>query len=138
MWRFEIHPDLFINLNNIVHIKIKNIHFRRVMHNSGIGWIKNYNKEVNCNPENLFELRYYIMANKLKSIVIDCYGLYSLSLIDIFPDEDFCLYKDLPINQLVVLIESCYGEKHIISIINFLLLYFFGVYNYIFFNVIFI
>lgn len=106
----EIHSDAFINLNNVFSIRIFSRYFRRLMHNSGIEWIKNYNKDVNCNLENSAELHYQM--NKIKFIELHCFVLYSLTLIEIFPDEDFCLYKDFPINQLVVIMDMCYGEEH--------------------------
>ena len=100
----KIQPDLFIWLNKVHYIEIKNEIIRRLMHNSGIEWIKNMNKDVNCNFENLDEY----CNRDVRYISFGCIKHPdSPSLIDMFPDEDFCLYKDFPVNQLVTIFENC-------------------------------
>ena len=102
----QIHPDLFIWLNRVYFIGFKNEFMRSLMHNSGIEWIRNINKYINCSLENSNEVRYYISG--IKYIFLECFNNpISPPLIDVFPEEDFCLYKDFPVNQLVLIIERC-------------------------------
>ena len=101
-----IHPDVFIRLTKVEYIELSNNYLRSLMHNSGIEWIKNFNKDVDCDLENSTELETNI--NKLKFINLECFDTPdSPPLTDIFPDEDFCLYKDFPVNQLVTCFEWC-------------------------------
>ena len=101
-----IQPDVFIRLTEVKYIELSNIYLRSLMHNSGMEWIKNINKDVDCDLENSTELEKNI--SKLKSIKLQCFDIGdSPLLVDIFPDEDFCLYKDFPVNQLVTCFEWC-------------------------------
>ena len=100
----KIQPDLFITLNRVEHIFVNNIYFRSLMHRNGIEWIKNYNKDVTYDIENLTWQSFY----DIKYIVFGCFNrLESPPLKKIFPEEDFCLYKDFPVNKLVLIIEYC-------------------------------
>ena len=106
----KIQTDLFIWLNNVYFIELKNAIIRSLMHKNGIEWIRNINKNINCNLENPDELKNHY--NNVKYIYFDCLkSAVSPPLVDIFPDEDFCLYKDVPVNQLVVFYENCPFKK---------------------------
>ena len=103
----KIHPDLFMWLNKVNLIQLKNEIIRSLMHNGGIEWIRNINKEAYCNLENSSE----VDLSRIKYIFVECFNnLNSPPLIEVFPDEDFCLYKDFPVNQLVVIFEFCLSE----------------------------
>ena len=49
--------------------------------------------------------------NKTRLIYIDCIKndihIAFVKLSDVLPDEDFCLYRDFPFHQMVVLMEDC-------------------------------
>ena len=80
------------------------------MHENGIEWIKNYNKDINYDLDNFSNQSIDYLTDNIKYIDHNCFksnGLYSPPLTDIFPDEDFCLYKDFPINQLIAVFENC-------------------------------
>ena len=112
----KIHPDLFIWLNKVYIIWLKNDFIRTLMHNSGIEWIRNINEEFTCNLDNSTEVSDYI--GRIKYILLECFNNpNSPPIIDVFPDEDFCLYKDFPVNQLVVILEYC-TYKHQSGILN--------------------
>ena len=102
----KIHPYLFLELYKVAQIHLQNVYLRSLMHNSGIEWIKNINKNISCNLENLDQSIEYMRL--LKFIILECFNNPgSPPLVDIFPDEDFCLYNEYPINQMVVISESC-------------------------------
>ena len=99
----KINPDLFLILNNVAQIFLPLEYLRSVIHTNGIEWIKNINKNISCDLENISQLNESILSDKVKYIFHDLEKRYwSSSLRDAFPDEDFCLYKDFPINQLVI------------------------------------
>lgn len=103
----SIHPDLFNRLNLLRVLELNNEYFRSIMHNQGIEWIKSINKGLHVNFSNINNSIENI--TKTKYIALNCnseYGL-SISLLDLFPEEDFCLYKEFPFNQLVYIIETC-------------------------------
>ena len=98
-----IHQDLFLIFKNLSNILLKLEYTRSLMHKNGIEWIKNINKDVNCDLNNITQISEYVNNKSLKFIYHDAeYSPSSSHLREVFPDEDFCLYKDFPINQLVV------------------------------------
>ena len=101
----KIDENLFHILKNVTHILIKLDYMRSLMHKNGIEWIRNINKDVNCDLNNSSQIREYSHQKRLKFIQHELeIKSKSLPLRVVFPDEDFCLYKDFPINQLVVMI----------------------------------
>ena len=98
----KINPDLFVKLNVISDIIFNKVFLKSLMHDSGIDWIKNINKDVHCDLDSSNQLKQFL--SNAKRIYFDC--VFSPSF-DTFPNEDFCLYKDFPINQLVVIMENC-------------------------------
>ena len=104
----KIHPDLFFKLNEISDIYIYTQYLKSILHDSGIDWIKNINKDVYCDLENSEQLKQLLSQGKRKRIYFDCN--YNPSFYA-FPNEDFCLYKDFPINQLVVILEYCNEDE---------------------------
>jgi hypothetical protein len=106
----KIQSDLFIKIKSITIIKLDNLYLRSLIHENGIEWIKNYNKDVNYDLDNFTNQSIDYLANNMKYIDHNCFksnDMYTPPLTDIFPDEDFCLYKDFPINQLIVVFENC-------------------------------
>ena len=103
----KIHPDLFTILSDVSNIYLKLEYLRSFMHSNGIEWIKSMNKNIRCDLTNRSQILEYMGTNKIKLIHHDC-GNNAISppLIDVFPDEDFCLYKDFPIDQLVIIYKT--------------------------------
>ena len=97
----KIDPDLFHILDNVTAIFMTLEYIRSVMHTNGIEWIRGINKNKNFNLSNISS-QVNELFTKVKFICHDAEDrAISPSLRDVFPDEDFCLYKDFPINQLV-------------------------------------
>ena len=103
----RIHPDLFHVLDNVTDIFLPLEYLRSIMHKNGIQWIKNINKDINCDLNNISQVFNYALSNKIKFIKHDLDNRPLSPIIrDVFPDEDFCLYKDFPINQLVFMMRT--------------------------------
>ena len=79
-------------------------HFRDMVHKNGIKWMGYFNANLSVNLRSFRELQNYY--DYRKKVLIYCTS-YSpeIRLSKVFPDEDFCLYKDFPFNQLVILSE---------------------------------
>ena len=102
-----IHPNLFHVLNNVTDINLVLENMRSMMHKNGIEWIKSINKDINCDLTNRSEVLLYAQLNKVKFINHDTEDMpISSPLRHVFPDEDFCLYRDFPFNQLVVVFKK--------------------------------
>ena len=87
-------------------------HFRDMIHKSGIDWIRKLNANVNVNLDDLYNIgNHYVYRMK---IYVHCTSYNpEIRLSKVFPDEDFCLYKDFPFKQYVILSE--YVENYAIS-----------------------
>ena len=108
----KIDPNLFATLNNVFNIFLKLEYMRSLMHTNGIEWIKNIKSDVDCNLSNKSQL--IELSGRAKTIYHDSDNTGSSpSLPEVFPDEDFCLYKDYPINQLVFIMKEFYDEKEL-------------------------
>ena len=115
----EIH--LYGNVNNIdgrslnelkrvYNIIFSKEHFRDMVHKNGIKWMRDLNPNLNLNLSSLKEIRnYYGLATMIK-VYCTSY-IPEIRLSKVFPEEDFCLYKDFPFNQLVILMEYAEGEE---------------------------
>ena len=102
----NIEKEVFKSLENIKVFSFQSIDFRKIIHNSGIGWIKSINEDININMTNITHV--YINKHKIKVIFLDCiYEIERVSIEDLFPEEDFCLYHDYPFDQLIFLVKSC-------------------------------
>lgn len=78
---------------------------KRVIHKQGITWISYINSNLSVNLTNATEVN--INFEHYKQITIGLWNYYysEKTIKELFPDEDFCLYKNFPFDQLVVLIQ---------------------------------
>ena len=108
----SIQSDLFMKMNNISTITIEQEYFRSLIHNGGIEWIKNINKGLNVNISDSNDLKRN--SHHIKYIDIqESYTIVNIAPIDsVFPEEDFCLYKDYPFNQLVYIMKTRIGVSN--------------------------
>ena len=81
-----------------------------MIHKNGIGWMRYLNADLKVNLSNFEDLE--INYDNAKVIYID-FGSFipEIRLSKLFPDKDFCLYKDFPFNQLVILFEFVQHDK---------------------------
>ena len=106
----KIDANLFVSLKNVDKIYLTLEYMRSLMHTNGIEWIKNINRDVDCNLTNKSQLLEFSDRIKMINHNPDNTDI-SPSLPDVFPDEDFCLYKDFPINQLVFVVKQHFSLK---------------------------
>ena len=95
-------------LENIMSIEFYKDNYRDMIHKNGIKWIRDLNPDLNVNLSisNLAEEIEETYVSQLKMIVLRSKSpLSNIHLSKVFPDEDFCLYKDFPFNQLVIVTE---------------------------------
>ena len=96
-------------------IKLKQIlivkkYYRDIIHKNGIKWIRDLNAHLDVNIGNFEELETYYNNSIL--IRVGCFDSNTeIRSSKLFPDEDFCLYKDFPFNQLVILMENVYDYQ---------------------------
>ena len=103
-------------LNRLSLIEFTKDNYRDMIHKNGIEWIRDLNTDINVDFSNFNELRSNY-ANKML-ISFEYYTfLPQVRLSKLLPDEDFCIYKDFPFNQLVILMELVYGDK-ILELLN--------------------
>jgi hypothetical protein len=85
---------------------------RQLFHRKGADWLRDLNSDFYVDLENRSQIESLMKANKWLIFDIDMYKNYmsyyldrdSLFKIDlVFPNEDFCLYKQFPFNQLVIM-----------------------------------
>ena len=101
-------------LKNLLSIWIEKKNYRDFIHKNGIKWIYDINAGLNVNLSNFEELKKFYY-NK-KEITVGGFGS-NKEMSKVFPDEDFCLYKDYPFNQLVILIEIA-NNHEVFRILN--------------------
>ena len=108
----SIDPDVFVVLKKLKKIVFESNYVKGLMHNKrGIDWIKNINKQITVNLTNETEMVENL--NNFKHLYLECKNIINNTHpSDIFPDEDFCLYKDFPFSQLVFLLQTCTTEVH--------------------------
>jgi len=85
-------------------IELENIYFKSLIHKNGINWIKEINSDLNVNLRMGNQKMLYL--NHTFEIIILSQSFLTFELFKIkylFPVEDFCLYRDFPFNQLIIL-----------------------------------
>ena len=85
-------------------------HFRDIIHKNGIEWMGGFNTNLSVNLNNLKEIENNYGYRK--KVYTECTSYTpEIRLSKLFPDKDFCLYKDFPFNQLVILSEFVEREQ---------------------------
>ena len=87
-------------------------HFRDMIHKNGIKWTNNLNTniKINLSISSLEEIKNYYDIKTMIKVYCTSYTP-EIRLSKVFPDEDFCLYKDFPFSQLVIMMEYAEREK---------------------------
>ena len=96
----SIEKDTFKSFKQLRTIYFETTFFGKLSR-KGIEWISSINFDLNVNLSNRSELDLY--AKQAKFINLQINLVYNdLSYIKIFENEDFCLFKDFPFNQLII------------------------------------
>ena len=103
----SIYPDFFLNFKNVQNIQFRTHEFRSLIHQKGICWIKSINRDFNVNLSDELEM-YEFFKNKypVSILLVSYYTSYDKTMYEVFPEEDFCIYRDFPFNQMVILIQQ--------------------------------
>lgn len=94
----SIQTDLFGFFPHLEEILIDSP--RAVFHRQGLAWLTYLNRHVKVNLSDRVELTNEIVRRIDISVEIDA---YERLIKHTFPDEDFCLFRDFPYEQLVLL-----------------------------------
>ena len=104
-----------ISLNafkELFNIRIVKKNYRDIIHKNGLKWIRDLNSglDVTVNLSNYEKLRE--KYHQRTEIQIGCFDSKTeIRSSKLFPDEDFCLYKDFPFNQLAILMEYAINDE---------------------------
>lgn len=100
-----IEPNLMRSLENLASITMNSIHFRKLIHNGGIEWMRQINSHIRVDLNNMDELVKHVKDRVVKYVkLFSSSFFYHESNIRVFPEHDFCIYKDFPFEQLVFII----------------------------------
>ena len=111
-----IDENSFNRLLSLYEIAFEKEYYRDMIHKNGIKWIRDLNPDLDVNLSNFNETMSKLYRTIL--IQIESNGFTTeIRLSKLFPDEDFCLYKDFPFNQLVILLEST-AKQNVLALLN--------------------
>ena len=111
----SISGDIFEHLKNLKTISLNGFIFRKISHKQGIKWIRQWNNDLNVNLSNILEI-----CSSFKEIKITT-SLEGLTLSQVFPEEDFCVFVDFPFNQLIIIYnENLYKNEKFTSTCTYL------------------
>ena len=95
----SIEKDIFRSFKQLTTIRFEIVFFAK-LYRKGIEWVSALNFDLNVNLSNKSDLD--LKVNRMKTLqLVDSSFLQPLDN-GIFQNEDFCLFKDFPFNQLVV------------------------------------
>ena len=103
----SIHPELFPTFKKLRRVFLRLEYMRSLMHKNGIDWVRNINRDVKCDLSNSTEIS---EKSYMLSTIIHDVGNQVIS--ELFPEQDFCLYMDFPIDQLVVILGKFDENRH--------------------------
>ena len=109
----SIQKGLLKSFKGLNHIEIDPLSIRKLMHH-GIDWIFDLNSDINVDIYNhslasdIIEVEICVNID-ITSSHDQGVDIGKLNYNDIFPDEDFCLYARIPIQQLIFIYFKTYG-----------------------------
>ena len=106
----KIDGNSFNGLKLLYLIEFDKIYYRDMIHKNGIKWIHDLNHDLDVNLSNFNEIENKFLRTKSIQISSNKKIFIEKRMSKVFPDKDFCLYKDFPFNQLVFLMEYEYEE----------------------------
>lgn len=98
----SIQSDLFSKLPSVKYIALDIYFAKNLFQSTKIEWIKKLNENLKIHRNDFENFTNHI---KFVNIVQRFYPEYyfQMDVSNIFPDEDFCLYKDFPFSKLILL-----------------------------------
>ena len=104
-----IDGNSFKELENLKTVSFSKEYYKDIIHKNGIEWMRVFNENLDVNLDNFTQLEENY-NNRSHILISRSSSGYEIRLSKILPDEDFCLYKDFPFNQLVVLMEYTFFD----------------------------
>lgn len=111
----SVDPNIFKPLTMLLFVSFETAHFRKLIHKNGIEWIKQVNNHIHVNLSDIYDIIGYFSYSKTLALSCEQFK-HEERMSRVFPDEDFCLYKDYPFDQLVLLFQIC--NSSILPFIN--------------------
>ena len=102
----SIEENVFVSMDKIERIMIQNI--KKISHKQGIKWMANMNTNLKVNLSDQSQLDANMSQRKVIDLFIDMFSSEK-QVTEAFPDEDFCLYKDFPFDQLIILAQISFN-----------------------------
>lgn len=100
-----LQPDLFKPFKMISTISLEDVSFIDLVRRQGIEWIRNLNSHIHVNLSDSSTLKSIFFRSFLKiSLVHEKQDNFINKPIEYFSDQDFCILKDYPFDQLVVIL----------------------------------
>ena len=97
----SIQSDLFKSFKRLKHLYIKPSNFLRIVRSQGIDWIRGLNSDLDLDLDNSTELKHLI--SRIVTIVTNKRNNYIRDKLKFEDDVDFCLFKDFPFKQFILL-----------------------------------
>ena len=108
----SIQIGLFRSFKKLRQLLMDPFFLRSLFHRQGADWLRDLNSDVYVDLDNRSQLESLMYMNKYIMFNIDMSKNYMSTYLDrdsllkidlVFPNEDFCLYKQFPFNQLVIM-----------------------------------
>ena len=116
----SIDTSLYKTIEYLRLINFAPLYFRKLMHENGIDWIKEANNNIkSVDLKNFSQLYESLIENMpfFKMISLTYANKYqNIPFSEVFPDEDFCIYRDFPFDRLVALMQ--YNEFETLFLIH--------------------
>lgn len=99
-----LQTNLFKSFSSLRNIRFELEKLPEFLHRNGIEWINYLNINTNVNLSDHISYKNELRLNDFDEIKIELYMACVFEIEQLayrYPDEDFCLYKDFPFNQLV-------------------------------------
>lgn len=83
-------------------LQLEAFYFRKMIHSHGLDWIRSKNADLRVNLSD----KMAIFNNRNRIFYINLRFRYGHKMKETFPDEDLCLYKAFPFEQLIYIISK--------------------------------
>lgn len=116
--RFISH-EMFVLLRKIKKLHLNSVYYKRLAH-KGIAWVHGLNCDLESSSDDTSQM--YNASNSNDFVFVNVYVTVSpeysqknqdFNLKTMFPDEDFCIYKDFPFNKSIVFLKHIVFEERI-------------------------
>ena len=100
----SIQTDLFRTFENVKYIKFNPVFLLDLVRKQGIDWMKYINYGMKANLSDLESMGSNMEKSKeIQFILKNVLGFLNNDKVHFFYDEDFCLFKDFPFEQLIII-----------------------------------